>query len=111
TGPVFGERISLFSKKDAKRVLAKYRGLRYPCHWRDTGVNWSADTIPKLRLGDEDFAYLKRKPGSFSYNYEYLVRRGRVVLLFALNAGQPDRALADSLVRTAMRRYNRRQVA
>jgi hypothetical protein len=110
-GPVFGERIALCSKKNAKEVLAKFRRLPYPCHWRDVGINWSEETIPRLRLGDDDFAYLQRKSGNLPYSYEYLVRRGRVILFFVLSSEQPERSFAEGLVGTAVRRYDRGQVA
>jgi hypothetical protein len=107
TGPVFGERISLYSSKVAKQVVARTRERDYPCRWSDAGIRWSAAIISHPRLGDETFAYQQRRAtGSFPYSYEYVVRRGGVILAFVVSADHPNRALAESLVRSAVRRFD-----
>jgi hypothetical protein len=112
TGPVFGERISRYSTEDAKRVLGKTRALPVPCHWQDAGITWRAEPLRRLHLGHDDVAYLQRKlSGNFPYSYEYVVRRGRIVLAFVLSSERPARALAERLVRRAVNRYEGAQDA
>jgi hypothetical protein len=49
---------------------------------------------------------LQRKSGDFPYSYEYVVRRGGVVLAFVLSSERPERNLGESLVRQAVRRFD-----
>ena len=107
-GPVFGELIDRYGPGDAKRNIG--RGpIGLPCTWNDSGIRWRAEPLPRLHLGDDDRGYLRRQIDgdyAFTYNYEYRVRRGDVVLAFVLNSRTPDRKLAEKLVRRAVARYD-----
>jgi len=107
-GPVFGERIASYGPREAERLIVRITD-DLPCTWTDSGIRWRASPLPRLHLGDDDTGYVRHQLHgnfAFSYNYEYRVRRGDVLLAFVFNSQTPDRKLAEKLVRRAVDRYD-----
>jgi hypothetical protein len=106
TGPVFGERIDQHTNATALAIMRRNEQRPYPCKWDDAGYHWTARTVPEPRRSGL-FAYLQtKKPGTFTYSYEYLARRGGVVIALVTSCTTPCRVLGDRLARRALRRYD-----
>jgi hypothetical protein len=106
TGPVFGERIEQHTTAAARATMKRNRQRPYPCKWGDVGYRWTARTIPESERSGL-FAYLQTKrPGTFTYSYQFLARRGGVIIAMVASCSNPCQTLGNGLARKALHRYD-----
>src|ERR1700704_3145170 len=57
-GPLFGERIELYSKGKASVRLRELKTLPLPCEWDEFKTHWHASAEPPIGLGDDNWVYV-----------------------------------------------------